>query len=228
MQGFSVRVIAIGVVMLIASGLAVAMKPTHRIADQGPKIDLEAMIPKNFVDWRLDTTIVPVKVSPDVQAKLDKIYNQTLSRSYVNAQGERIMLSVAYGGDQSDSMQVHKPEVCYPAQGFQVVSMMLSSIATDFGELPVRRLVARLGTRNEPITYWIIVGDRVTTKGVELKLAQLRYGLTGKVPDGMLVRVSTIERDEARGYEIQDDFVRKLLATLRTEERTRLAGRFGT
>lgn len=223
-MGIPLRVLVIGVVMLAASGLAVAMKPTQRIADIGPKIDLESLIPRRFEDWTVDTTVVPVQVSPDVQAKLDKIYNQTLSRTYVNSRNERIMLSVAYGGDQSDSMQVHKPEVCYPAQGFQVISSAIGRIATDFGALPVKRLVARQGARNEPITYWIVVGDRVATKGFDHKIAQLRYGFSGKVPDGMLVRVSSIDRDEGRGYEIQASFVRSLIAGVQETDRLRVIG----
>jgi EpsI family protein len=227
MPGISIRVIVIGLAMLVASGLAVAMKPTQRMADMGPKVDLEAMIPKEFGDWRVDTTVVPVQVSPDVQAKLDKIYNQTLSRTYINSRGERIMLSVAYGGDQSDSMQVHRPEVCYPAQGFQVLSAAMSKVVTDFGELPVKRLITRLGQRNEPVTYWIVVGDTVATRGIQQKVAQLKYGFTGQVPDGMLVRVSAIDTNPDRSYSVQDAFVRSLLSSVDDDRRARLAGVFG-
>jgi EpsI family protein len=228
MPGITIRVIVIGLAMLAASGLAVAMKPTQRMADIGPKIDLETMIPKEFGDWRVDTTVVPVQISPDVQAKLDKIYNQTLSRTYINSRGERIMLSVAYGGDQSDSMQVHRPEVCYPAQGFQVVSAAMAKVATDFGELPVKRLLTRLGQRNEPVTYWIVVGDRIATRGIEQKFAQLKYGFTGQVPDGMLVRVSAIDADAERSYQVQDAFVRSLLSSVDGRARAHIAGALGS
>jgi len=34
--------------MLAAAGLALAMTPTHKLADQGPKLNLETMIPKQF------------------------------------------------------------------------------------------------------------------------------------------------------------------------------------
>jgi len=37
-----------GLAMVAAAGLALAMTPTHKLADQGPKIDLETMIPKQF------------------------------------------------------------------------------------------------------------------------------------------------------------------------------------
>ena len=34
-------------------------------------------------------------------ALISKIYNQTLTRTYVNLRNERIMLSIAYGGDRA-------------------------------------------------------------------------------------------------------------------------------
>ena len=214
--------------MVLAAGLTIAATPTRHLADEGSKIDLEAMIPTRFADWEVDTSVVPLQISPDVQASLDKIYNQTLSRTYINHDNMRVMLSIAYGGDQSDAMQVHRPEVCYAAQGFEVVRSMFAQLATGFGTVPVKRLVAVNGARHEPITYWIVVGDKVVYNTISQKLAQIRYGLTGRIPDGLLFRVSTIDRDDARSFSVQDDFVRALLQALEGGNRTRLIGQLGT
>jgi EpsI family protein len=123
--------------MLAASGLAMALRPTEKIADQGARIDIARMFPEQFADWRAAAGIVPALVSPDVKEKLDAIYDQTLSRTYVNNDGQRIMLSIAYGGDQSgDKTQVHRPEFCYTAQGFQLSNNRESQITTESGVLP--------------------------------------------------------------------------------------------
>jgi EpsI family protein len=212
--------------MLAASGLAMALRPTEKIADQGARIDIARMFPEQFADWRAAAGIVPALVSPDVKEKLDALYDQTLSRTYVNDDGQRIMLSIAYGGDQSgDKTQVHRPEFCYAAQGFQLSNNRESQITTESGVLPVRRLEAVQGSRNEPITYWITIGDEVTLPGLGRKLIQLRYGLTGKVPDGMLVRVSSIDQDVSKAYQLQDRFVRDMLAAINAQDRVRVAGR---
>ena len=213
--------------MFAASAAAVALRPTHKLADAGPKVDLEAMIPKQFGDWRIDTSIVPVLPAPDVQAKLDKIYNQTLARTYINNGGQRVMLSIAYGGDQSgEGTQVHRPEYCYAAQGFRLTDNLAGDLITEYGKLPVQRLMAALGQRNEPITYWITVGDKATLPGIGRKLNQIAYGLTGRVPDGMLVRVSSIDPDKDRAYQVQEDFIGKMLATMEPGHRVRLTGKF--
>jgi EpsI family protein len=213
--------------MLMTAGLAVAMKPTTKVGDSGARIDLETMIPNQFGDWREDTSISVRIVNPEQQVRLSKIYNQTLSRTYVSRGGEHIMLSIAYGGDQSDAMQVHKPEVCYPAQGFVLWKAVVGALATQYGALPVKRLITSLGNRREPITYWVTVGDRAVRAGLPQKLAQLAYGLTGKIPDGILVRVSSIDSDDARAYQTQEEFIRSMLASMKADDRIRVAGRFG-
>jgi EpsI family protein len=211
---------------LMASTAAVSygVVPTERMADKRGRFDLESQIPKTFGEWRVDPTVIPLQVDPDTQARLDRIYNQTLSRTYVNRDGERVMLSMAYGGDQSDQMGLHKPETCYTAQGFQVSDNVATELALPQGHLPVRQLLAVAGTRSEPITYWVTIGDKVTHTGIEQRLLQLRIGLTGTVPDGMLVRVSTLDTDMKRAYGIQEQFIRSLISSLPPQDRARLIG----
>jgi len=216
-------VVAAGLMVASFAGAA-AWRPTVHLADQRPKVDLEAMFPKAFGDWRLDDRMPVQLISPDTQAMLSKIYNQTLSRTYVSAAGERVMLSVAYGGDQSDGTRAHRPEVCYPAQGFQLLRQRESVIVLPDQQLAVRQLVARLGGRTEPISYWVIVGERTAVSGTQQKLAQLQYSVRGVIPDGMLVRVSTIDQDAVRAWGTQAGFVSALSAAVAPDVRPRLFG----
>lgn len=216
--------IFLGILMVSSGALTKALTPTKKIADQQERIDLEIMIPVEFGDWRVDKSIIPLQVDAETQAMLDKIYNQTLSRTYVNSIGERIMLSVAYGGDQSDNLAVHKPEVCYYAQGFEIMKTYADELLTQYGKLPIKRLLAVKGYRNEPITYWVTVGNKAVLPGIDEKLQQLKYGLTGNVPDGMLVRVSSISSDKDKAYQLQTIFIQDLLSSVNTGERIRLIG----
>lgn len=216
--------IALGVAMALTAIATHALTPVTRLADTRAQFDLAAAIPKHFAGWSVDTTLAPVALNPDSQAALDRIYDQTLARTYVDAAGHRVMVSIAYGGDQSKALQLHLPEVCYVAQGFHIVAKHDGVLATGFGALPVKRLVARADMRIEPITYWITVGDQVTRAGLAQKLQMLAYGLSGKIPDGMLVRVSTIDHDALAAYRIQDAFSAALLAALTPQSRARLLG----
>ena len=225
MTSTRMRAALVAALMVASFAVAAAWRPTAKLADQRPKIQLETVFPKQFGQWVTDDRMPVQLVSPDTAALLNKIYNQTLSRTYVNPAGQRIMLSVAYGGDQSDATRAHRPEVCYPAQGFQVVSSDLGRLETAKESIPVRRLVARQGGRNEPITYWISVGDKMTVTGTDQKLAQLSYSMKGLVPDGMLVRVSSIDRDNEAAFKLQASFVAELAASIVSDQRTRIFGK---
>lgn len=212
------------VLMLLAAGVAMAIHPTHRIADDGPAVVLEKMIPLQFGDWKDEPQQTGHIINPQVKEKLDKIYTAMLSRTYVNSAGERIMLSIAYGADQSDAKQLHYPEVCYPAQGFQLTSNQAGELRTDFGTIPVRRLSTVLGMRAEPLTYWTTVGNKAVLGGKQTKLEQLSYGFRGQIPDGLLFRVSSITADAEDGYAKQQAFVRALITALSPQDRAKLAG----
>ena len=224
----SARIQAGIALLLIVCAFAGAQvwRPTAQLADTRAKVDLEQMFPRAFGDWKVDTALPVQLVAPDVQQLLASIYSQTLSRTYVNGRGDRIMLSVAYGGDQSDATRAHRPEVCYPAQGFQIVSNRVGQIVTKEGAvLPVRQLVAKMGSRNEPISYWITVRDEKTGSGPERKLAQLGYSVRGVVPDGMLVRVSNISTDAESSFGLHGRFVESLMAAVQQDARAQVFGR---
>lgn len=198
--------------------------PRQHLADMLPKVELEAMFPSTFGEWRIDDRLPVQMVSPDQAALLSKLYNQTLSRSYINRRGERIMLSVAYGGDQSDGTRAHRPEVCYPAQGFDVFNSRRVALSIVGRTISARQLESKLGGRYEPVTYWVVVADQTTTSGTEQKLAQLRYGLRGIIPDGMLVRVSSIDRDTRNAFRLQIEFLREMAEAMNGEYRDRVFG----
>ena len=214
----------IGLSMLAAVGLSYALTPKMKIADQGAKINLETLIPQQFGDWKLDETIVPLRVSPDVQAALNAVYNQILTRTYVNSKDERIMLSIAYGADQGDNVQVHLPEGCYRGQGYAVSDKIEDVMQTLVGKIPVSKLVATLGLRQEPITYWVVVGGEVARDSWEMKKAKLRHAMKGEIADGILIRISSITPDVSHGYETQREFSQAMLEAIPPALRSRLIG----
>lgn len=216
--------VILGLAMAGTSALTGALTPKQKVADARADFSLETMIPKSFAGWSLDTSVVPLTPDPTQKELIAALYDQTLSRTYVNAEGQRVMLSIAYGGDQSKQLQLHLPEVCYVAQGFDMVKDHRDVLGTSFGKVPVKRLVARQNTRNEPITYWVTIGDKAVMSGLDQKMQRFVYGLSGRIPDGMLVRVSTIEPNEASAYRVQDRFVNQLLDALKPQDRARLLG----
>ena len=52
----------------------------------------------------------------------------------------------------------------------------------------------------------------------------MSFGLTGRIPDGMLFRVSSIDVDQARAYQMHNEFISQLLQTVPPGARKRLSG----
>ncbi|NMF98527.1 EpsI family protein [Aromatoleum toluolicum] len=222
----SKRVQGVLIATLLISGSVVAamMKPAHTIAADRKTFNLESAIPDEFADWRTDDAFVIVSVTPDVQQKIDALYSQVLNRTYINASGQRVMLSIAYGGDQRDSLAVHYPDVCYPAQGFEIISRRTGEIHTDQGRIQVKRIETVQQQRFEPVTYWAMVGDYPALGGVDKKLAEMRYGLKGNIPGGLLARVSSIDKDSQNAFAAHDNFIAELLNAINSSTRKRISG----
>lgn len=222
------RAVLLGLGMTGASALAVAMRPREYLADVHGRQRLAEIVPERFGPWRVDPTLLPIPPSPDVQRVLDATYDETLARTYRHTDGRRVMLSLAYGRNQHKGMNTHRPEVCYPAQGFALTRSTESGLLRLVGQdIPVQRLAAALGGRHEPITYWLLVGERITPFGYAQRWQTIRHGLRGEVPDGVLVRISTIEPDDAAAWRTHERFAQDLLAALPPAHRARLLGRPG-
>src|SRR5687768_16353517 len=121
----------ISTLMVGASIAALLFRPDVAVATVGPALALETMIPKRFGDWR-ELQFEHV-VNPQARELLDRLYSDTLSRTYVNSGGYVIMLSIAHGRDQRGDLATHMPESCYPANGFTLYANTAGELATSFG-----------------------------------------------------------------------------------------------
>lgn len=189
-----------------------------------PVLSLDTDIPREFGDWRLEQGLVPV--TADALADPAKTwYAQTLERTYMDAQGRRVMLSIAYGANQlHDGLQAHRPEYCYQAQGFVLQPLTDSELQLGVQRLALRHLLASRPSRSEPITYWMVLGGKVVRPGITRKWSQLQHGLAGVLPDGFVIRVSSIGRDTEPAFELHAHFIHQLFSVLNPQTRSRLGG----
>lgn len=220
----SIKNMVLLALMLLSAAMAGTLRPTISLASEHTSINLQAMVPSAFGDWQEQLNVLTQIVDPERQQTIDKLYSETLSRTYVNSEGYRIMLSIAYGTNQSKALQLHTPELCYPAQGFTLLGKQPGKMDLLGRPLATIRLETSLGQRHEPLTYWTVVGDHNVTGGIDKKLTEMRYALTGRIPDGMLVRVSSIDQGTDRAYTMQKQFASAMIEAIAPEHRNRFAG----
>jgi len=203
---------------------SVGLRASLNAGVTAPAIQFETQLPRLFDGWReLPDAKVQV-VNPQTQQLLDKLYSQIVTRTYVNDRGYAVMLSVAYGSDQRGELQAHRPEVCYPAQGFELLATQTGQLTTSFGPLDVTRLDTRMGTRREAVTYWLTMGGAAANSRLERRLHEVRMAVTGRIPDGLIFRVSSIDTDPLNAQRVQEAFVEALLSATPPELRQRLSG----
>lgn len=216
------RDVLIGGAGIAAAGAAWGLTPRAALNLLGDA-KLADIVPERFGRWVSESS--DKLVQPKTEGKLaDLLYSDTLTRIYTEAgTGAAVMMLMAYGSTQSDLLQLHRPETCYPAFGFRIERS--AAVRLDIAEraLPVRELLAVGPARTESILYWTRVGDQLPTSNEEQRIARLRMAMAGYVPDGLLARFS-IEGRKAGGFRQLGDFARELLAAIPT---TRVAGLIG-
>ena len=220
----SLTALVAAVLMSLTAVSANHLKPTQHFSDTRGGRTLDQIIPGKFGRWQQQEISGGI-VNPQQQQLLNELYSEQVSRTYISDQGYRIMLSIAYGKNQNDSFQVHLPEICYPAQGFQVLSNVPVTIDTPFGTIPAKQLKTTYQSqRVEPVTYWTTIGNQAVRSGTDKKLKEIQYAMEGQIADGLLFRVSSIDPNLPRAFDAQQQFVSEMLSSLSPEDRLRLAG----
>lgn len=224
MMARSVNIAAACVAMLLAALVGFVLTPHQLMARTHDAFNIDAHIPHAFGPWAELPDVQAVKPPPDgLEAE---IYNQEVSRAYVDKEGRVVMLMIAYGESQSDRLQLHHPEVCYTAQGFRVTKPTTSKFewSPTAGPIPITRLVATREGRVEPINYWMRIGYDVTNSNWARNALKLKYGLRGWIPDGALFRVSTLGVPEDMSQRVMDGFIRDLLNAVTPDTRAFMVG----
>ena len=188
-------------------------------------LPLERLFPREVGPWQLDRAYEAFVRPADLAGRRSQMYDQVLERAYLDPrEGSSIMLSVAYGRQQSVSLQLHRPDVCYVASGFEVDDRHAARLVLPTHPIPINRMRARKAGRSEPVTYWALLGDTVIADGFDFRLQQLALGLRGQILDGMVVRVSSISTDAREAWRQHERFALALVRAVPEELRARVVG----
>lgn len=190
-------------------GIAEALRPRRKLVLLKGGT-LNDAIPAEFGSWASETADL---VSPEQAGRLaNALYSEMTARSYYNRDtGEQVMMLLAYGDTQSDLLQLHRPESCYPAVGFTLELSQPADVAVGDGvSIPGRRVIATLQDRRESILYWTRLGERLPRSGSDQRTARLLNAMDGYVADGILARFSALgEQDVA--FKALERFIGELL-----------------
>lgn len=210
-------VFAVAILLLF---LPIGKIPENKIAIP----NLNQFTPPKIDKWILLSQRSFNEAQLDILVEKDT-YSQTYEAIYLGPKNHRIFISLSYGENQLDGrFQAHRPEYCYSSQGYEIKSVKDDNLITPWNTIPIRLLQADKPKKNEYITYWMTLSKDAVLPGLSRMMAQITYGLKGEIPDGLLIRVSSISEDEKESYAIQNMFIKQWLKSLPEPLRTRLIG----
>lgn len=203
------REFLIGGIMAATSAVALARTPQPYVPPLKQDV-LEAAVPRRVGDWRSEDGGAVVLPPPD--ALRDRLYDNLLTRVYTNPAGQVLMLVLAYKNIQDGIVQVHRPEVCYPAAGFALEDERHLSLRLPGHEVPAKAFAARRPDRIEQVLYFTRLGARFPLSWRDQRFAVLEANLAGQIPDGLLARVSIIQNDQSTAIMAMTQFFEMLVA----------------
>ena len=220
------RDLMIGLGGLFALGAAETLRPRRHV-DLVGRQTLATILPERFDDWVVDPGMAVLQ-PPSEGDLATKLYSEILSRGYMNINDRRrspVMMLATHGAVQSDALQLHRPEACYPAVGFAVSPSRFVSLPIAPGvALPVVQLTAHLGDRVEDILYWTRIGEDFPQSSSMQRSDRLIAALHGIVGDGVLLRFSAIRSDETPEFDRLEQFCGDIVRATARGHRAAIVG----
>ena len=213
----------IGAACVLSAGTAVAMKPTRKVSLMPPGTKLSSILPSQFGGWTSrDVSDYYAPETPD--SLLARLYGETVGRIYSRG-GTDIMMLMAHGDSQSNELQLHRPEVCYPAFGFAIVKS--EAVQLPIGgsvTIPGRQMIAQATEHKESVIYWTRLGEFFPVGVTEQRLERLNTAMHHYIPDGLLARFSIAGPDSDIAFATMRAFIAELVMTIHGPVRAPLIG----
>jgi EpsI family protein len=208
------RELLAGSACLASAGAAFALAPRRRLTRLGGAT-FDQITPRQVGDW-LSRDVSGLTAPSTADSLVAKLYDEVVERVYSRGStGAEIMMLLAHGASQTNELQLHRPEVCYPAFGYRVSDDHTLALRVAAGvALPARRLVAETEGRRECVVYWTRIGDALPVGAGQQRVARLESAFNGVVTDGLLARFSIVALDPAGATATLEQFIPSLLSAV--------------
>ena len=211
------RKFALGLAFASVAGIAAARQPTTKVDYLG-KGKLDELLPEKVGKWTFVSSSGLVVPPEDQLAQA--LYSQLLTRVYTSESGTPIMVLVAQSASQTGILQIHRPEFCYTAGGYELSPSSPHSVRLAPGSaIPALSISATLRGTTEQIVYWTRIGQHLPLSWKQQRMAVAMDNLRGIIPDAVMVRVSTYGNDKAAALAEVDDFIRAMIGTVAPQAR---------
>jgi EpsI family protein len=167
-------------------------------------------IPYQLADWTgQDTEFDPIYGADPAESSLLRVYHRS--------DAPPVIVYIGFYGELSKVLEVHTPELCYPAQGWNILALRKPAIG-NFREkqIPALEIVTEKDGNRRLVMWWYNAGSRPIQTRIRYVYAMLAMStLTGRT-DGSMVRIETpiVNGNETAAVARMEEFGKDFLPEL--------------
>lgn len=212
LSGPSRRDVLAGSLLLATAGASQLLKPS-RTTPPLAEGALDAAIPKTV--GALSFVTSSGLVLPPKDELSERLYDDVLTRVYGASGMLPVMALFAYGSVQNLSLELHRPDECYPQQGFTITEPEPLLLQLAGRAIPVSVLTAsRKGGYVEQVVFWSRIGTHFPASRTQQSWIVAQENFSGRAPDGILTRLSVPTADRSLGVRTAVQFLHDLARAL--------------
>ena len=121
---------------------------------------------------------------------------------------------MVYNNRQDGMLQVHRPEVCYPVGGYMLSPTLPIVVGAPELAIPANFFTATGPDRIEQVLYFTRLGSAYPRSWAEQRIAVIEENIAGRIPDGIMLRVSVLNPRANAALDTLQSFVRDFLNTV--------------
>ena len=199
--------------LLLITGIYVHILRYSRITVQ-EKVKLSDMS-ENFAEWKLEK-----KYFMDQETLNILKSSQDVWRTYVNSQGQRINLFIAYFKDQKYGAQIHSPKHCLPGGGWKIIDKKTHLIqvhSSPLQQLKMNKLVNSNGRYKDLMLYWFWTRSGPITSEFVLKFDLAKNALLRKPTDAAFVRINLpiMKNNPSEALKLASQFITEIFPAVK-------------
>jgi exosortase D (VPLPA-CTERM-specific) len=177
-----------GLIVLVLCFISAMLISTPIFEKANPVIAKKSLseFPEKLGNWIASESRLPVSIEEVAGA------NDYYHGFFTKAGAEPVNLYISYYYDQKQDRAPHSPNICLPADGWEIKSDTPYTIKIDSNKsITVSRLVITKGEKMAIAYYWIKQGEYVFYQKIMARLDLLRFALTEGRTDAALIRMLT-------------------------------------
>lgn len=195
----------------LLAGMSAATLARMPVASQDRlrKGEIDKLVPRKIGDWTYASSNGLVLPPPD--ALSDRLYDNVSTSLYTSETHPSVMLLMAYSAVQDGMLQIHRPEFCYSAGGYQLSPTNNLNLVNSSGK-PIggNSFEAANSGEVEKVVYFTRIGQSFPQSWIQQRASVLRENLNRVVPDGLLVRASVVGLSSTEAMETLTAFLTEL------------------